>query len=115
MFCKVNSIASTLGYGEEVERNIRAGLLTRIETLRRGSKGAMLDHSDSFDDEAFLSMRAIIELHHIGDNQVKALLMGLLLLRVFEHRQSAITNGSQALRHARQKWAGDRMDAQPGS
>ncbi|MBV9231236.1 MAG: DUF87 domain-containing protein, partial [Chloroflexi bacterium] len=43
LYYKVDIVTNRLGYDREVESNVKAGLKTRIGSLRIGSKGLMLD------------------------------------------------------------------------
>lgn len=98
---KVEEVSGRLGYGAEVTMNVRAALLTRIDTLRMGAKGMMLDTEQAFDAGEFLSRPTIVELERVGNDEEKAFLMGLLLTRVFEHRQAqgSTAFGGEALHH----------------
>lgn len=97
---KVEEVTERLGYANEVTLNVRAALLTRINTLRIGAKGAMLDTGLPFDVEALLSCPTVIELERVGNDEEKAFLMGLLFTRVFEHRQAQGAVPGGVARHA---------------
>ena len=84
---KVGEIANSLGYEEKVTSDIKAGLMTRLNSLRVGGKGVMLDTQRSIPMAELLSRPTVIELEPIGDDDEKAFLMGLLLIRLYEHRR----------------------------
>jgi hypothetical protein len=94
---KVAEVVPTLGYEEKVTGDIRAALETRLESLRRGGKGAMLDVPASFPFDAILNRPAILELEGVADDDDKALLMALILIRLVEHRRSL--GGFGTLKH----------------
>jgi hypothetical protein len=85
---KVYEITEHLGYGSaEVTGNIRAALLTRVNGLRAGGKGRMLDVQRSLPMRMLLEQPTILELEYMGDDDDKAFVMGLLLIRLAEYRR----------------------------
>lgn len=93
----------TLGYDERVASDILAALLTRIDSLRIGAKGLMLDRRESADFESLLENSAVLELERIADDDDKAFLMSLFLIRLVEHRRAeqrrGVHSGQGQLRH----------------
>ncbi|MGY1636021.1 ATP-binding protein [Geodermatophilus sp. SYSU D00742] len=84
----VRRVVPTLGYDERVAADIRAALLTRLDSLRTGGKGLMLDGRRSTPLEALLDRHTVLELEPVADDDDKAFLMGLLLTRLVEHRRA---------------------------
>lgn len=84
----VERIVPTLGYKEESTQEITASLTTRINALRRGTRGLMLDVEKSIPMSELLSAPTVIELEGLGDDADKAFVMGLLLVRLYEHRRA---------------------------
>jgi hypothetical protein len=85
---KVAEVVPSLGYEEKITGDIRAALETRLESLRQGGKGAMLDVPASFPFEEILKRPAVLELEGVADDDDKALLIALILIRLVEHRRS---------------------------
>jgi len=79
----------TLGYKGETTQEITASLTTRLNALRRGARGLMLDVERSIPMAEILRQPTIIELEALGDDADKAFMMGLLLIRLYEHRRAA--------------------------
>ena len=97
LFNKVEEVAVSLGYDEKITSDIRAALKTRIDSLRNGGKGRMLDVQHSVGMEALLSGQVVLELEGLGDDDDKAFVMGLIFIRLIEFRR---TQGQHApLRH----------------
>lgn len=86
---KVRQIVPALGYEQRTSDDIRAALLTRLNSLRSGGKGAMLDVARSIPMGELLDAPTVIELEGMGDDDDKAFLIGLLLIRLVEHRRAA--------------------------
>jgi hypothetical protein len=78
----------TLGYKPETTQEISASLTTRLNALRRGTRGLMLDVERSIPIDELLRQPTIIELEGLGDDADKAFVMGLLLVRLYEHRRA---------------------------
>jgi len=87
LYYKVGEIVDGLGYEDRVTSDIKASLMTRLNSLRIGGKGVMLDTQRSIPMTELLSRPTVIELEPIGDDDEKAFLMGLLLIRLYEHRR----------------------------
>ena len=80
-------MTAQLGYGDRVTADVQAALRTRIDGLRTGGKGRMLDTQRSIPIDLLLAEPSIFELEGLGDDDDKAFVMGLLLIRLVEHRQ----------------------------
>lgn len=96
---KVAEVVDALGYEDRVTSDIKAALMTRLHSLRIGGKGVMLDTQRSVPMTALLSHPTVIELEAIGDDDEKAFLIGLLLIRLYEHLRATGTLEGLGLRH----------------
>lgn len=97
LHAKADEILSTLGYEGKIVDDMRAALLTRIDGLCVGGKGSMLNIQHSLPMGALLEHPTILELQGVGDDDDKAFLMGLLLIRLYEHRRAS--NEAKTLQH----------------
>lgn len=86
LYDKIAEVVDALGYEERIRMDIRAALETRINSLRIGGKGLMLDTRRSVPMEELLARPTILELESIGDDDEKAFVIGLLLTRLYEYR-----------------------------
>ena len=87
LVAKVVEVMPQLDYSENSTKEIRAALVTRLDSLRTGAKGRMLDVERSIPMAALLAHPTVLELEGLGDDDDKAFLMGLLLIRLWEHRR----------------------------
>lgn len=87
LYRKIAEVVDRLDYEEKISQDIKAALKTRINSLRIGSKGIMLDTELSTPFDILMSKPTIIELEQIGDDEEKAFLIGLLLMFLNEHYQ----------------------------
>lgn len=88
LIAKVASVIGSLGYDDKVTGDLRAALTTRLEALRIGGKGAMLDVARSLPIADLLSAPTVVELESLGDEGDKAFVTALLLVRLAEYRRS---------------------------
>jgi len=98
LFNKIGDLVPSLGYDQETSRNVRTALETRINSLRVGAKGMMLDTALSIPMETLINAPTILELEGIGDDDEKVFFMGLILTRLYEYYRSMPTS-SGSLRH----------------
>ena len=86
LYNKVGEVVSVLGYEERIRMDVTAALETRLNSLRIGGKGLMLDTRQSVPLRELLVRPTILELESIGDDEEKVFVIGLLLTRLYEHR-----------------------------
>lgn len=77
-----------LGYQGEIGANLRAALDLRLQTMSSGVTGQAFNTQRSTPVEAWLTHPTVIELAALGDDTTRALMMGSLLLRLVQERQS---------------------------
>ncbi|WP_030722451.1 ATP-binding protein [Streptomyces sp. NRRL F-2580] len=85
---KFPAVTRSLGYDPEVTANVEAALTTRINSLRLGGKGALLDVPRSLSMAELLAAPTVVELESMGSDDDKAFIMGLLLVRLAEYRRA---------------------------
>ncbi len=95
----IDTVVDEAGYHHEITSNLRAALRTRIGNLCVGAKGAMLDTRVELPFEELLSSPAVVELERMGSDQEKALIMGLIVTRLYELRRVAGPAEGGGLRH----------------
>ena len=94
---KVDEVVALQAYEEKISGDLRAALHTRLNGLRVGGKGRMLDVQRSLPMKQLLEQPTVLELESMGDDDDRAFLMGLLLIRLAEYRRSQQQTG--ALQH----------------
>ncbi|MGH1143125.1 ATP-binding protein [Bacillus pseudomycoides] len=90
LYNKIDVIVNELGYDNRLKSDITAALKARIHSLRVGGKGAMMNTSQSVSMEKLLSRPVVMELEDIGDDDVKAFVMGILLVQLYEYRKQKL-------------------------
>lgn len=99
LYHKIEIVTDRLGYHAEIQSNVKAALKARINSLRIGGKGAMLDTARSIPIEKILTKPTVLELEDLGDDDTKAFVIGILLVQLYEYRKSNLAGGSKALEH----------------
>lgn len=88
LYQKIDEVVDRLGYASEITMNVKAALKTRINSLRIGGKGMMLDTHASLPINTLLQAPTILELDPVGDDDEKAFLIGLIVMSIYEHYRS---------------------------
>jgi hypothetical protein len=94
---QANLIIESAGYSHELRDNFNAALFQRLDSLRRGSKGRMLDTRQSIPFDLLMQRPVILELDALNEDE-KALLMMFILTFVYEYAKATRRSGS-LLRH----------------
>lgn len=74
-------------YDEEVKSNYKGSLLTRVRSLTNGLNGRVFC-SNELEDQELFDRNVIVDLSRIGSEETKALVMGILVMRLQEYRMS---------------------------
>lgn len=90
-------IVSHSGFDPKTKGDFQTSLLERLNSLRRGSKGRMLDTPSSIPMEELMGRPVVLELDSLNGDE-KSLLMMFLLTYVFEYCKVKRKSGSP-LRH----------------
>ena len=93
----VNVISSS-AYSEEVKSNYMGSLVTRVKSLTNGLNGQIFS-SNEIDNEVLFDKNVIIDLSRVGSLETKSLIMGILIMRLSEHRMSHAEETNASLRH----------------
>ena len=82
---ELNQVITDSAYSEEVKSNYRGALFTRIRSLTNGLFGRIFS-SDELDNGVLFDDNTIIDLSRIGSMETKSMIMGVLVMRLQEHR-----------------------------
>ncbi|NFF82621.1 ATP-binding protein [Clostridium botulinum] len=93
----INVIESS-SYSQELKSNYIGALATRVKSLTNGLNGEIFS-SDEVDNNILFDKNVIVDLSRVGSLETKAFIMGILVMRLNEHRM-AFTKGMNApLKH----------------
>ena len=95
---EVKKYINSSEYSDENKGNYKGSLLTRLESLTNGING-MVFTTDDLEDRALFDENVIVDLSRVGSTETKALIMGLLVLKLQEHRMAMAEGSNSELRH----------------
>ena len=93
-------VIGEVGYGRELQADVRGFVDVRLRSLRIGSAGRFFEGGHPADIAGLLRRNVVLCLEDIANDEDKAFLMGTLIIRVVEHLRLAARAGQPAgLRH----------------
>ncbi len=96
---KIAAVVDRMGYDTRITMDVKAGLLARVNQLRMsGGKGLMFNTRTSVDEGTLFENPCVLELKSLVSDDEKAFLIGLILVRLYEHCERRGPAGNQ-LRH----------------
>lgn len=88
MSYSVDEVISHRKYEEKVQMNMEACLNTRIDSLKRGWRGDLLNNMHSTSWETIFEQPTVINLSYVGDDIDKSFIMSLILQFLYEYRSA---------------------------
>ncbi len=90
-------------YSADNKGDYTGSLVTRLRSLTNGINGLLFTNDEVTDEELF-DQNVIVDLSRVGASETKALIMGLLVLKLQEHRMDQrekgnIANANDVLKH----------------
>ena len=85
-------------YDQEVKSNYRGSLETRVRSLANGLNGQIFS-ANEISEKILFDKNVIIDLSRVGSAESKALIMGILIMRLNEYRMTSCTEMNAPLRH----------------
>lgn len=85
-------------YSEEVKSNYMGSLVTRVKSLTNGLNGQIFT-SKEIDNSVLFDKNVVIDLSRIGSLETKSLIMGLLIMRLSEHRMTNASSMNVPFKH----------------
>jgi hypothetical protein len=99
LYNKVDEVVNKLGYSPETNMELKSSLKTRLNSLRIGGKGLMLDTKSSMSFKQLIARPTVLELESLGDDEEKSFLMGLVLTMLYEYYVSQGLKEEKVLSH----------------
>lgn len=93
----LNEVIASSEYSDEIKGNYVGALATRVRSLTNGLNGQIFC-ADEISDEELFDRNVIIDLSRVGSQESKALIMGILIMRLSEYRMTS-SGMNQPLRH----------------
>ncbi len=94
------SVIEDVGYGRELQADMRGFVDVRLRSLRTGSAGRFFEGGHPADIGELLRRNAVLAIEDVANDEDKAFLIGTLIIRIVEHlRLRARTEPGGQLRH----------------
>lgn len=87
LYYKIPQIVDDMGYDARMRNDLIGSLQARINSMRLGAKGDSLNVPRSFPMNILLEGNCVIELEDVGDDDVKAFIISILLVNLLEYRR----------------------------
>lgn len=91
MAAKIEKLFTSRTYAKDVQQNLRAALVTRVDSFKRGWRKELLNkdspRNSKADWEMLFEKPTVINLTSLASDEDKAFFMALLLLFIYEYRQ----------------------------
>ena len=92
-------VINSSGYSSDTKGDYIGALVTRVNSLTNGIVGQIFCNQYDISDEEIFDQNTIVDLSRIGSSETKSLIMGILVLKLTEHRMATTGNMNVPLRH----------------
>jgi uncharacterized protein len=93
-------VIEDVGYGRELQADMRGFVDVRLRSLRTGSAGRFFEGGHPADIAALLDRNVVLALEDVANDEDKAFVIGALIIRIVEHlRLRSKTDPADGLRH----------------
>jgi Bacterial protein of unknown function (DUF853) len=79
------AVIEDVGYGKELQADVRGFVDVRLRSLRTGSAGRFFEGGHPVDIAALLSRNVVLALEDVANDEDKAFVIGTLVIRLVEH------------------------------
>ncbi|MBO0837619.1 MAG: ATP-binding protein, partial [Actinobacteria bacterium] len=94
------AVIEDVGYGRELQADMRGFIDVRLRSLRTGSAGRFFEGGHPADVRALLEHNVVLALEDVANDEDKAFVIGALVIRIVEHlRLRSRSAPAEGLRH----------------
>lgn len=94
------TIINSSDYSSDAKGDYKGALLTRVKSMTDGINGMIFEKSEGIKDSLLFDSNTVIDLSEIGSEETIALLMGVIIMKLGEYRQSVRKSKSSGTRDA---------------
>lgn len=98
LLVELENVIENSAYSQELKSNYIGSLVTRVKSLTNGLNGKIFSPNEVGDKELF-DNNVIVDLSRIGSLETKSLIMGILVMRLNEHRMCCAEGMNVPLKH----------------
>lgn len=92
-------IIKNTSYSAEAKGDYTGALVTRVSSLTKGMVGSIFTDAGTVSDSILFDENTIIDLSAIGSTEARALIMGVLVMKLGNYRKATATQSNYPLRH----------------
>ncbi len=92
-------VIKSSAYSADTQGDYTGALVTRVASLTNGITGQIFCSGYALTDSRLFDENTIIDLSRVGSTETKALIMGLLVMKLTEYRTAQATGSNAKLRH----------------
>ena len=93
------TIINSSSYSADTKGDYTGALVTRVSSLTKGISGQIFCDNYDISDEILFDRNTIVDLSRVGSTETKSLIMGILVLKLTEHRMANADQANSDLRH----------------
>lgn len=94
---QIRQVLNESDYSDDNKGDYVGSLVTRLKSLTNGING-LIFAADDIPDEEIFDQNTIVDLSRVGSTETKALIMGLMVLKLQEYRMEQVESNSE-LKH----------------
>lgn len=95
---EITNVVNSSAYSKDSKGDYIGSLVTRVESLTNGLNGQIFAQNE-IENELLFERNVIIDLSRVSSSETKALIMGILVMRLNEYRMANATGMNQPLKH----------------
>ncbi len=95
----IERIIDNSTYSAEARGDYKGALCMRIRMLMTGFEGMIFDHTWGVSDAELFNQNTVVDLSNIGNPETRALIMGMLIIKLREYRFATHTATNSQLKH----------------
>lgn len=99
LLTELPNIINQSGYSSDTKGDYTGALVTRVNSLTNGIIGQIFCDCYDISDEELFDQNTIVDLSRVGSSETKSLIMGILVLKLTEHRMATVRANNSPLRH----------------
>ena len=92
-------IINSSEYSADTKGDYIGALVTRVNSMTNGIYGQIFCDEFEADNKTLFDENTIIDLSRVGSSETKSLIMGILILKLTEHRMANASRGNSVLKH----------------
>ena len=96
---KLPEIMDSSAYSKDTKGDYTGALVTRVKSLTNGINGQIFCSGEELTCNELFDRNVIVDLSRVGSMETKSLLMGILMIKLQEHRMATADETNAGLRH----------------